>query len=221
MITKEAFCAIIRALEKTKKCTDELCDDLYAVFMKHRPEQDIDLRGYQLWPCVYDSKLEDAVVNALEQEMEDEENSWISYYIYELEFGTRDYAGKCGTNPDGSNISLTTPEELYDFLVSCIREKRAAQIFGTAADTHKEQKVPYEHTTVFDGGGTVKIMCFDYDGPEDRIALQMFTKMYFQECGDVLRGKSAKSDLTVHRGDTVIEHDGSYYTVPRNLIQGR
>lgn len=217
MTTKETFCALLRALKETKDHTDELCDDLYAVLQKHRPEQDMDLRDYQLWPLVCDTRLEDALVGELEKEFEDED-SWISYYIYELEFGSKEWARKCGTTPDGKPICLETPEDLYDFLIDNIREKRSKEIFGTAASVYMPTKSPYKKTIHHDGGKDVEIECFDYDGLDDKIALQLFTKMYFSECGNAIRGRSAENDITVRAGDTVIRHDGTFYAVPRQVV---
>ena len=218
MTTKETFCALLRALDETKRHTDDLCDDLYQVIQKHRPDQDMDLRGYQLWPLVCDTRLEDAIVAELEKEFEDTEDSWISYFVYELEFGTVSYSGNCGVKPDGTQITLTSPEELYDFLIENIREKRSKEIFGTAVPNDKPSKTPYKKTIHYDGGGDVEIECFDYDGIDDKIALQLFTKMYFSECGEVIRGRSAENDITVHAGDTVICHDGTFYAVPRKVV---
>lgn len=217
MTTKETFCALLRALKETKDHTDELCDDLYAVLQKHRPEQDMDLRGYQLWPLVCDTRLEDALVRELEKEFEDED-SWVSYYIYELEFGSKEWAGNCGTTQDGKNICLKTPEDLYDFLIDNIREKRSKEIFDTAASVYMPTKSPYKKTIHHDGGKDVEIECFDYDGLDDKIALQLFTKMYFSECGNAIRGRSADNDITVRSGDTVICHDGTFYAVPRQVV---
>lgn len=217
MTTKETFSALLRSLKETKEHTDELCDDLYAVIQKHRPEQDMDLRGYQLWPLVCDTRLEDSLIRELEKEFEDEE-SWISYFVYELEFGTKEWAKKCGTTPDGRPICLETPEDLYDFLVENIREKRSKEIFGTAASVYLPTKTPYKKTIHYNGGGEIEIECFDYDGLEDKVALQLFTKMYFSECGNAIRGRSAENDITVRAGDTVVKHESTFYSVPRQIV---
>lgn len=217
MTTKETFSALLRSLKETKEHTDELCDDLYAVIQKHRPEQDMDLRGYQLWPLVCDTRLEDSLIRELEKEFEDED-SWISYFVYELEFGTKEWSKNCGNTPDGRPICLETPEDLYDFLVENIREKRSKEIFGTAASVYLPTKTPYKKTIHYDGGGEIEIECFDYDGLEDKVALQLFTKMYFSECGNAIRGRSAENDITVRAGDTVVKHESAFYSVPRQIV---
>ena len=218
MTTKETFCALLRALKETKDHADELCDDLYAVIQKHRPEQDMDLRGYQLWPLVCDTRLEDALVRELEKEFEDEEDSWISYFIYELEFGTKPYSSDCVRAADGTTFCLTTPEELYDFLIKNIKDSRSRAIFGYSVPNDKPAKKSYMRTAKLRTGETCEIECFDYDCIDDKIALQLFTKMYFSDCGEVLRARSAECDLSVRAGDTVFKVNDRYYVVPRYII---
>lgn len=42
---------------------------------------------------------------------------WIDYYIYELDFGA-EYTDKSCTYKNGDVIDISTPEALYDFLIS-------------------------------------------------------------------------------------------------------
>ena len=60
------------------------------------------------------SRYETEMVNLLETIFEDDT---ISYFIYELNFGQEEFASHCITNPDETTVSLTSPEELYDYLV--------------------------------------------------------------------------------------------------------
>ena len=223
-MTKEAFCQLINALKDSKTHDDELCDELDNLFRKHRPEQDMGLRGCHFWQIINDSRLEDAVVKVLEAEFEDEEDSWISYYIYELEFGTKPYSSQCGSEVDGTPICLTTPEELYDFVIKNMKEKRAKEIFGDAVENKPndaEAKKPYFHEFKANGHHDMKlkVRCFDYDGPDDKIPLQMFTGFYFTEYEDHLKGRSAGSDLTVYPGDTVVEWRGAFYAIPKDMLE--
>jgi hypothetical protein len=221
MTTKETFCALLWSLKETKDHTDELCDDLYAVLQKHRQEQDMDLRSYQLCPLVYDTHLEDALIRELEKEFEDED-SWISYFVYELEFGTKDWACNCGNTQDGRTICLKTPEDLYDFLVENIREKRSKEIFGTAVPVRdtKDVKKPYKRVWPMNDGSAIEAECFDYDSPEDKVALQLFTKMYFSECGGVMKGRTTEHDLTVKPGNVVMRINGDLYVAPKSIFSG-
>ncbi len=43
-------------------------------------------------------------------------DSWIDYFIYELEFGSK-YIKGCVTGEDGTDIALDCTDGLYDFLV--------------------------------------------------------------------------------------------------------
>lgn len=45
-----------------------------------------------------------------------DEDEWISYFCWELEFGKKYKSGTITCN--GKEVSMSTPEELYDFLVS-------------------------------------------------------------------------------------------------------
>jgi hypothetical protein len=50
---------------------------------------------------------------------DDDKDSWIDYYIWELDFGTK-YESSCGKNKDGTLIYLRNNDELYDFLINNI-----------------------------------------------------------------------------------------------------
>jgi hypothetical protein len=53
---------------------------------------------------------------------DDHKDSWIEYFIYELHFGKK-YAEGCATYKNGENIDLSTPEDLYEFLVKEVESK--------------------------------------------------------------------------------------------------
>jgi len=58
--------------------------------------------------------LVDDVIRLLEWATGDLD-AWISYYIYELDFG-RKYKDGCVTNPDGSIVKLKTVKDLWNLL---------------------------------------------------------------------------------------------------------
>lgn len=69
--------------------------------------------------CFFTGKLIDITIDLLAIIMNDKNtkthNSWLDYYIFELNFG-KDY--KDGDIiVDGKNVSLSNNRELYDFLV--------------------------------------------------------------------------------------------------------
>lgn len=71
----------------------------------------------------YDNALlHEAIVEALKREMDDTETdaegqSWTDYFIYELDYGRKNDDLKAYRS-DGSEIPLSTPADLYRFLVA-------------------------------------------------------------------------------------------------------
>ena len=55
------------------------------------------------------------IIKVLEYAMEDTANSWISYWIYELDRGRKAKHGTV-TAKDGSNIPLKTVDDLYSMI---------------------------------------------------------------------------------------------------------
>lgn len=60
-------------------------------------------------------RISSALVKLLEKSFNDE-NNWISYYIWELNFG-RDWEPGCVTNEEGTDVKLQEVEDLYDLLI--------------------------------------------------------------------------------------------------------
>ena len=56
------------------------------------------------------------IFSVLQEVFKDEENDWIGYYIYELDFGEKWHEGKV-TDKDGIDIPLKNAESLYDILI--------------------------------------------------------------------------------------------------------
>jgi len=66
--------------------------------------------------------LQDALIHVLQVEMNDlclckYGESWIEYFLWELNFGQENYRLKV-TQKDGKEIKMSTAGVLYDFLVS-------------------------------------------------------------------------------------------------------
>ena len=64
---------------------------------------------------------EDLVVELLEKMFEDE-YSYITYWLYELNYG-RAYKAGCIKEANGKDIDISTAEKLYDFLIKNMKEK--------------------------------------------------------------------------------------------------
>ena len=106
----------------SKECfVNTICD-----IIKHaKLEEDINnlLKGYDFCSfgfCEYES----IVVKLLEESMDDTEE-WISYWLYELDYGS-EYSDGCITTEDNKIIDLSTPEKLYDFLVGNYKTNEVA-----------------------------------------------------------------------------------------------
>ena len=68
------------------------------------------------WCEIYDISMGEQVVDILTYIFNDKDE-WISYWVYERDFG-RDWYEGCTKEKNGSNIDLSTMKKLYDFLVS-------------------------------------------------------------------------------------------------------
>lgn len=67
---------------------------------------------------------EQIAVNILTNAFTDEENGWISYFIYELDFGKKWHEGSVTEKTDGNDkkdIPLGTAEHLYNLLVRYLK----------------------------------------------------------------------------------------------------
>lgn len=61
-----------------------------------------------------------AIMNFLCQQFHDEENDWIGYFAFELDWGEKYTPGKV-KDQDGNEIPLATYEDLYVLLVNNMR----------------------------------------------------------------------------------------------------
>ena len=101
-LTKEQFVHYINFIKERKEKVDQI-NELFteefedSIFYPH-------------------TRYETELVALLETIFEDVDDN-IGYFIYELDFGEADLARECITEPYGTVISLTSPEELYDYLI--------------------------------------------------------------------------------------------------------
>lgn len=78
-------------------------DDINNVFQNHHRESNI-----------FPSSELDTIISLLQFIFDDKEQ-WISYWIYELDFGSK-YQDGMIQDKDGNNIQLKTVDDLYDLL---------------------------------------------------------------------------------------------------------
>ena len=61
--------------------------------------------------------LHSQLIKVLKLSMDDnDDHSWIEYFIYELDYGKKYYEG-IASRKDGSDIDLSSASKLYDFLL--------------------------------------------------------------------------------------------------------
>ncbi len=100
----------VEILDRLREAT-ELVDKVEELFRDSRDNLECDFcngAGLQI-------SHEGIVVNLLEKLMRDSVGN-ISYFIYELDYG-REYQEGCVSDNNG-NIDISTPEKLYDYLMT-------------------------------------------------------------------------------------------------------
>lgn len=97
MISKDSFCEIINFIKEMRDSEDRINKFLNK-----------ELGDFS---CFLYSKYEDKVVKLLDDIFE---TDFISYFIYDLNFGE----GYRFTDENEEDVDLSTPEMLYDFLVT-------------------------------------------------------------------------------------------------------
>lgn len=117
MISKKAFVSIMEAIETQAKLDDKHGDILTQLA---DPE-------FQYHKVVFTTPLIDSLLKALVEELELPEEKYIgneiSYFVFELGFGHNDLAKNGVTRKDGSPVRLTTPAELYDWIMEQRNER--------------------------------------------------------------------------------------------------
>ena len=80
-------------------------------------EENLNKDLYQMSPDFGGFYLEDVhiILDGLLKDIMKDEDNWIEYYIYELNWG-KDYEDGCIQDKNGNNIPLKTIEDLYNLL---------------------------------------------------------------------------------------------------------
>lgn len=107
-MTKDLFVETIEQIEKQADYDYSFATNLSKVF----PD------AFQVDFLYKNYFLQEQIIKILKIEMGDKQDkeSWIDYFIFELDFGN-DYHDGCVVRKDGSNVDLSTPDKLYDFLM--------------------------------------------------------------------------------------------------------
>ena len=77
----------------------------------------IDLK-YTLYDIITDHDFIDGLLDIIIQSMDDTENDWIAYYVYELNWGKENDRLKVYKKDGVTEIPLTTIEDLWNILVT-------------------------------------------------------------------------------------------------------
>ena len=110
IISKDKFCNIIKHITLVQEQSREI--DM----VLRDPHYSSITNDFVSGWCISNPMIEQDLVLTLE-DMFDDTNHWISYYIYELDCGAAWREGMI-TDEDGRNIPLQTPQELYDILTA-------------------------------------------------------------------------------------------------------
>lgn len=106
-MSKESFCKVMDNYKSMFNFTDEMND----LFDKYKMDGNI-----------YPPMCTETVIDLLEFIFNDK-NHWISYWIFELDFG-KDYENGYVKDEHGEVIPLKTTEDLYDLLVRNMKESK-------------------------------------------------------------------------------------------------
>ena len=107
IMSKESFCKVMDNYKSMFNFTDEMND----LFDKYKMDGNI-----------YPPMCTETVIDLLEFIFNDK-NQWISYWIFELDFG-KDYEDGYVKDEHGEVIPLKTTEDLYDLLVRNMKESK-------------------------------------------------------------------------------------------------
>ena len=106
-MSKESFCRVMDNYKSMWNFTDEMNE----LFDKYKCDGNI-----------YPPVCTETVIDLLEFIFNDK-NQWISYWIFELDFG-KDYEDGYVKDEHGEVIPLKTTEDLYDLLVRNMKESK-------------------------------------------------------------------------------------------------
>lgn len=106
IISKGEFCGALHELKENEDFIDEINDVL---------------RKFGGDNYIFSTRLEDVIVRLLETVFEDTDK-WISYWMWEENFG-RKYEDGDAIDEKGNIIPLKTAEDLYDFLIKNMEDR--------------------------------------------------------------------------------------------------
>ena len=106
ILSKKEFVNVTNDIKRN----DEFLDKLNDLFLKHGSDT-----------AIYSLGLVDTIIDLLETMFKDKIDHWISYWIYECDFGENFNVGDI-VELNGYKPDITTAEQLYDYLVKNMEE---------------------------------------------------------------------------------------------------
>ena len=114
VISKEKFFEILDYLQENAKFEKDLRQLL------NKSKRTTDFMDAAMFT---DCQLTDYVIDLLELEFEDSDYGWISYWIYDLNFG-QNWTPYSIIDSQGKTIRLKTKMDLYSFLIKNLEERK-------------------------------------------------------------------------------------------------
>jgi len=119
IISKEAFISALSEL----KYLDNVEKELNGVLKKLDPE----------FNFITFSAFHQLIIDVLTAAFQDKENGWISYWVYELDFGKK--ARKTSVTMKGKSVPIKTASDLYKILVDDLKDSYGKKEEGEVRHT--------------------------------------------------------------------------------------
>lgn len=114
MITKKEFVDIIERLKETNDTVEKVNE----ILRNTRNSIENDFMNASAMSISHES-----VVVKLLENMFNDKDEWISWWLYEQDYG-RTISIDDAQDEKGNNIDITTPEKFYDFLIKNMEENK-------------------------------------------------------------------------------------------------
>lgn len=110
--TRDEFCSVMSELENASITSSALRD----IIRTSSSASGSDCLSDFFDPCVLFDGHTTSLIDVLTRMFSDDDNRWIEYWMYELDFG-RQYEDGMIRSQDGADIPLRTASDLYSLLI--------------------------------------------------------------------------------------------------------
>ena len=200
MISKECFCEILNSLKNYYDEVNEKSEKISKIVFNDSPDSYMtDCSGFSSFvfsDVMLSNKYMNDVIATLEMELEDTENGWIEYFIWELDWGRRWHDGAV-VDDNKRSIKLSNPEELYDFLTKNIKKNSLNECLVPCYDSVEYCGRIYK--------------CKQYNNSFDKVEIQQMANSFMFSCVDdgvdAIRGRLNDRVITIKKGEWLIVAD--------------